>query len=153
MEGASGYSFRNVSYPYFENHFSSFHPVGRHTTVFAANQVDTSMGRKLDYFEQYTAGGMSQLTAYRYQEFHASTLVFGGAGLILRNPSVRRPMRSPGFAAWYEAGLFDAGSAGWQTHQSTSAGVFVPTPLGAAGMTLSVDESGRARFRVLIGSF
>ena|SRR5208283_2004127 len=77
----------------------------------------------------------------------------GGAGLILRNPSVRRPMRSPGFAAWYEAGRFDAGSAEWQTHQSTSAGVFVPTPLGAAGMTLSVDESGRARFRILIGSF
>jgi hypothetical protein len=153
MEGSSGYSFRNVSYPYFENQFNSFHPVGRLTTVFAVNQVDTSMGRKLDYFEQYTAGGMSQLTAYRYQEFHANTLAFGGAGLILRNPSVQHPMRSPGLAAWYEAGRFDQGSGGWQTHQSTSAGIFVPTALGAAGVTVSFDESGRARFRILIGSF
>ena len=153
MEGSSGYSFRNVSYPYFENHFNSFHPVSRFTTVFAVNQVDTSMGHKLDYFEQYTAGGMSQLSAYRYQEFHANTLVFGGAGLILGNPSAQHPMRSPGLAAWYEAGRFDQGSGGWQTHQSTSAGIFVPTPLGAAGVTVSFDESGRARFRVLIGSF
>jgi hypothetical protein len=29
----------------------------------------------------------------------------------------------------------------------------MPTPLGAAGMTLSVDQSGKVRFRVLIGSF
>lgn len=153
IEGSSGYSFRNASYPYFENHFNSFLPVGRHTTVFATNQVDTSMGRKLDYFEQFTAGGMSQLTAYRYQEFHANTLVFGGTGLILRNPSVQHPMRTPGFAAWYEAGRFDMGSGGWQTHQSASTGIFVPTPLGAAGVTVSFDESGRARFRILIGSF
>jgi NTE family protein len=153
MEGASGYSFRNVSYPYFENQFNSFHPVGRLTTVFASNQVDTSMSRKLDYFEQYTAGGMGQLSAYRYQEFHANTLVFGGAGLILRNPSVQHPILSPGLAAWYEAGRFDMGSGGWQTHQSTTTGIFVPTPLGAAGVTVSFDESGRARFRILIGSF
>ena len=29
----------------------------------------------------------------------------------------------------------------------------VPTPLGAAGLILSLGESGKARFRMLIGSF
>jgi len=29
----------------------------------------------------------------------------------------------------------------------------VLVPLGAAGMTLSADESGKVRFRMLIGSF
>jgi NTE family protein len=153
LEGSSGYSFRNISYPYFENEFSSLHPVGRLATIFATNQIDTSLGRKLDYFEQFTAGGMNQLAAYRYQEFHANSLVIGGSGVILRNRSAQHSIRTPGFATWYEAGRLDLGSAGWQTHQSTSAGVFVPTPLGAAGVTLSVDESGKARFRVLIGSF
>jgi hypothetical protein len=32
------------------------------------------------------------------------------------------------------------------------AGTFVPAPLDAAGETVSVEESGRARFRILIGS-
>lgn len=153
VEGASGYNIRGVSYPYFENEVSSLHPVGRMATIFATNQVDTSMGRKLDYFEQFTAGGMNQLAAYRYQEFHANTLVIGGGGVIVRNRSAQHFLSTPALATWYEAGGFDLGSAGWQTHQSTSAGVFVPTPLGAAGVTVSVDESGKARFRVLIGSF
>lgn len=153
LEGSSGYSFRNVPYPYFENNFNSLHPVGRLTTIFAINQVDTSLGRKLDYFEQFTAGDMNQLSAYRYQEFHANTLVIAGGGAILRSRSVQHSLRTPGFAAWYEAGRFDLGSGGWQTHQSTTAGVFVPTALGAAGVTVSVNESGKARFRMLIGSF
>ena len=153
LQGSSGYSFRNVSYPYFENEFNSFHPVGRLTTVFAINRVDTSLGRKLDYFERFTAGGMNQLSAYRYQEFHSNTLAIAGAGVILRDRSAQSFTRNLAFATWYEAGRFDLGSGGWQTHQSTTAGVFVPTPLGAAGVTLSVDESGKARFRMLIGSF
>ncbi len=153
LEGASGYSFRNVSYPYFENEFSTLHPVGRVATIFAANEVDTSMGRKLDYFEQFTAGGMNQLAAFRYQEFHANALVIGGGGVILRVRPAQHSFLTPRFATWYEAGRLDVGSAGWQTHQSTSAGVFVPTPLGAAGVTVSVDESGKARIRLLIGSF
>jgi NTE family protein len=153
LEGSAGYSFRNVSYPYFENEFSTLRPVGRFATVFATDQTDTSLGRKLDYFEQFTAGGMNQLAAYRYQEFHANTLAIAGGGVIFRDRSALHPMRSPGFAAWYEAGRFDLGSAGWQTHQSTTTGVFVPTPIGAAGVTVSFDESGKARFRLLIGSF
>jgi len=153
LEGSSGYSFRNVSYPYFENEVSSLHPVGRLTTFFATNQVDTSLGRKLDYFEQFTAGGMNRLSAYRYQEFHANTLAIAGGGVILRDRSAQSFIRSLAFATWYEAGRFDLGSGGWQTHQSSSTGVFVPTPLGAAGVSLSLDESGKARFRMLIGSF
>jgi NTE family protein len=153
FEGSAGYSFRNVSYPYFENEFSTLRPVGRFATVFATNQADTSLGRKLDYFDQFTAGGMNQLAAYRYQEFHANTLAIAGGGVIFRDRSAPHPMRTPGFAAWYEAGRFDLGSGGWQTHQSTTTGLFVPTPIGAAGMTLSVDESGKVRFRMLIGSF
>ncbi len=153
LEGSAGYSFRNVSYPYFENEFSSLRPVGRLATIFVVNQADTSFGRKLDYFEQFTAGGMNRLAAYRYQEFHANTLAIAGGGVIFHDRYARHPARTPVFATWYEAGRFDLGSGGWQTHQSTSTGIFVPTPLGAAGVTVSFDESGKARIRMLIGSF
>lgn len=151
-EGSIGYSFRNIAYPYIQQHFSTFHPMGRTLSLFGMSQEDTSLGRKLDYFEQFTGGGEGQLNAFRYQEFHANTLVTGGAGIIAHGPSVRRLSVSPGLALWYEAGRFDMGSQGWQTHQSTSAGIFFPTPLGAAGFTLSFDEAGKARFRLMLGS-
>jgi hypothetical protein len=54
---------------------------------------------------------------------------------------------------WYEAGRFDFGSQGWKTHQSSSVGLFFPTQLGATGLQLSFDEEGRARFRLMLGSF
>jgi NTE family protein len=151
-EGAAGYSFRSVPYPYFQQHFSAFHPVGKKLSFFGVSQGDTSFGRKLDYFEQFTAGGTGQLGAFRYQEFHANTLMTAGTGVTLRGPAVRRLSVYPRLAAWYEAGRFDEGSQGWKTHQSTSTGVFFPTPIGAFGLTLSFDETGRARWRLLLGS-
>jgi NTE family protein len=150
-EGSIGYAFRNVSYPYLQHDFSTFFPVGRTLTLFGINQVGSSFGKKLDYFEQFTAGGPAQLSAFRYQEFHANTLVTGGTGVTILGPSILSVY--PRLALWYEVGRFDLGSQGWQTHQSSSTGIFVPTPLGAAGISLSFDENGRARFRLLIGRF
>lgn len=152
-EGAIGYSFRNVSYPYLEQHFSTFRPIGHKLSLFAMNQDSTSLGRKLDYFEQFTAGGQGELSAFRYQEFHANTLLTGGSGMTIQGPTVSHLAIHPGFAVWYEAGRFDLGSQGWQTHQSTSTGIFFPTPVGAAVLSLSFDEAGKARFRLMFGSF
>jgi hypothetical protein len=56
-------------------------------------------------------------------------------------------------ALWYEAGRFDAGSAGWSTHQSSSIGAVFPSQLGATEFQVSFDENGKARFRLLLGSF
>jgi NTE family protein len=53
----------------------------------------------------------------------------------------------------YEAGRFDQGSQRWQTHQSTSTGIFFPTAVGAAGFSVSLDEFGKARFRLILGWF
>jgi hypothetical protein len=50
-------------------------------------------------------------------------------------------------------GSFDLASQGCKTHQSTSIGTFFPTQVGATGLELSFDENGRARFRLMLGSF
>jgi NTE family protein len=150
-EGAIGYSFRKVTYPYFQQNFSTLRPAGNHLSFFGISQEGTSFGRKLDYFEQFTGGGEGQLGAFRYQEFHANTLVTGGAGIILHGFTFPRLSVNPSLAFWYEAGRFDLGSQGWQTHQSTSTGILFPTPLGAAGVSLSFDEAGKARFRLMLG--
>jgi NTE family protein len=152
VEGSSGYSFRDVDYPWFRQHFSVFQPVGKKFSLLAMGKQATSFGRKLDYFEQFTAGGAGQLSAFRYQEFHANTLVDTGAGAAFRLPAIPGLSIDPGLAAWHEVGRFDMGSQHWQTHQSSSAGVFLPTPLGALGVTLSFDETGRARWRLMLGS-
>ena len=152
LEGSAGYSFRNASFPYLRSELSSFQPVSKRVSGFALGNVASSFGNKLNLFEQFTAGGAGQLSAFRYQEFHANTLFTGGGGLIIHGPSVRSLSVYPGLAVWYEAGRLDLGSLGWATHQSTSTGIFFPTPIGAAGLGVSFDESGRARFRLSLGS-
>lgn len=152
-EGSFGYSFRDHSYPYLRQNFSTVQPVNSKISFFGDSQSGTSFGRKLNYYEQFAGGGQFQLSAFRYQEFHANTLVEGGGGMIIHGPAIRWLSIYPGMAIWYEAGRFDMGSRGWQTHQSTSTGLFFPTPLGAAGFSLSFDEAGKARFRLMLGSF
>ena len=152
IEGSAGYSFRNTSFPYFRNEFSTFVPVSRSLSLFGLGTAGTSFGTKLNYYEQFAVGGVSQLSAFRYQEFHANSAVTAGGGVIIHGQSVRSLSLYPGLALWYEAGRMDLGSRGWQTRQSTSAGVFFPTPLGAAAFGLSFNESGKARFRLSLGS-
>ena len=152
-EGSVGYTARNNSYPFLQNDFSTFYPQGHKITLFGVSQLGTSFGKKLDYFEQYTAGGIRSLDAFRYQEFHANTMVTAGSGAIFHGPSVTALSVPTALAVWYEAGRFDLGSSGWQTHQSTSTGIFFPTPLGAAGFTISFNEAGKARFRLMLGNF
>lgn len=152
FEGSAGYSFRNTSFPYLRNDFSTFRPVARKVSIFGLGSFATSFGRKLNYYEQFTAGGAAQLSAFRYQEFHSNAMIEGGAGVIFHGPPVRSLSVYPGFAAWYEAGRMDMGSRGWQTHQSTSAGAFFPTPLGAVGAAISFNERGKARLRLSLGN-
>ncbi len=116
------------------------------------SKIGSSFGTKLNFFEQFTAGGPNQLSAFRYQQFHANTALIGGGGALLHARSVHPFSLYPQLAVWYEAGRLDLGSQGWQTHQSTSASIFIPTPLGAAGLALSVNEAGKVRFRVIVGS-
>jgi NTE family protein len=153
INASAGYSFRDSPYPYLRWDFSRFYRLPKSFSAFVLGQGGTSFGTKLSYYDQFTAGGFGQLGAYRYQEFHANTLVLGGGGALYRIPRFERTQWRPAIAAWYEAGRFDEGSLGWSTHQSTSIGTFVSTPLGVTGLTVSLDEDGRARLRFSVGVF
>jgi NTE family protein len=151
----AGYSFRNSSYPYFDGGFSHFIALSdakdRAISAFILGRGATSFGKKLPYFDQFTSGGLSDLAAFRYQEFHANTLVTGGGGAYYTLPGWKD--FKPILALWDEAGRYDFGSQGWQTHNSASGGVFLPTPLGPAGAIISFTEDGAARFRFVFGRF
>lgn len=154
FEGSAGYLFRQTaSYPVFQSEYSTFKPLDRHVTVFTLNYAGTSFGRKLNYYDQFTGGGQSNLPAYRYQEFHADTMVTAGSGVILHPHPIPHVSSHPGLALWYEAGRFDLGSRGWSTHHSASIATFFPTQLGATGLEINFNENGKARFRLMLGSF
>jgi hypothetical protein len=152
IEGATGYSFRDRSFPYMRNEFSSFRTPSSHFTVFSTAEFGTGFGRRLNYYEQFTAGGASELTAFRYQEFHSNSMITGSAGIFTHTRPVAALPIHPELAVWYEAGRFDLGSAGWNNHQSTNVGIFFPTKLGAAGIAVGFDERGRARGRLMLGT-
>ena len=154
FEGSTGYLFRRTGdYPYYQSEFSTFKPLNRHVTAFALNHAGTSFGRKMEYFDQFIAGDHGNMPAFRYQEFHANTLVTAGSGFMLHPRPIPRVSSHPGLAVWYEAGRFDLGSQGWKTHQATSIAALFPSQVGATGLELSFDENGRARFRLMLGSF
>lgn len=153
IEGSAGYSLRTNSYPYFKNEISTFHPVQKHVTLFGQSRAATSFGRNLNYFNQFPVGGEGQLDAYRYQEFHANTFVSATGGAIFRGPGLKSLSIYPAVSVWYSATRLDLGALGWQTHQSTSIGMFFPTPVGSAGLSVSFNENGKAKFRLSIGSF
>jgi NTE family protein len=153
VNASLGMSFRNHSYPYLEMNFDYFHPLPHKFTVFARGEADSSFGRKLTFFDQFTTGGLSQLDAYRYQEFRANTALAAGGGFIYRGLNPSNVAFRPYFGGWYEDARLDLGSQHWQTRQSTSVGLLIPTPIGLAGLTVAFDETGRARLRFSLGSF
>jgi NTE family protein len=153
LESAAGYSYRAHSFPFFRNQFTSFHPAGKRVSLFARGQVDTSFGKSLGFFDQFTVGGEHSLEAYRYQEFHAKTLFAGGPGVLIHGPAIKSLSTKAILGVWYEAARLDLGSPGWQTHQSTATGLFFPTPVGALGASVAFNENGKARFRLSLGSF
>jgi NTE family protein len=153
LNASTGWSFREHSFPYLQMNFDYFQPAGNHVSLFAVGQTDTSMGRNLGFFDQFTTGGLTQLDAYRYQELRANTVLAAGGGLLYRGANPNGVAFRPIFGSWYEGAGLNSFSAGTQFRQSTTIGVFTPTPIGLAGLTFSLDLKGSSRFRFSIGSF
>lgn len=152
LNASAGWSFRKESFPYLEMNFDHFQPI-RKFSVFATGRADTSMGRKLTFYDQFTAGGLTELDAYRYQEIRGNTLLMAGGGFLYRGANPNGTSFRPIFGSWYQAASVDWRTADSSTRQSASVGVFTPTPLGIVGMVVGFDLNGGTRFRLSIGSF
>ena len=125
INGSLGWSARERSFPFLKADFDHFQPVGRAGTfsLFTLGNIGSGFGRRLSFYDQFTAGGLTHLDAYRYQEFRADSALTAGGGLIYRGTNPRNIAFRPFLAAWYEAARLDLSEQGWQTHQSTSVGL------------------------------
>ena len=99
--------------------FDHFQPVGDQVSLFAMGQTDTSMGRKLTFYDQFTRAASHQLDAYRYQELRANTLLVLG-GECFTVGSIRGQILRPFFGAWYDAAALDPVSSNSQFRQSAT---------------------------------
>jgi len=153
INGSLGWSARDRSFPYLRTDFDHFQPLRDTVSVFALGNVASGFGRNLTFYDQFTAGGLTQMDAYRYQELHGNSVLTAGGGFVYRGLNLKNTAFRPFLASWYEVARLDLSEQGWQTRQSTSVGMFAPTPLGVTGLILSFNEKGEARFRLSLGSF
>jgi NTE family protein len=153
INGSLGWSARNHAYPYLQTDFDHFQPLSSGLSAFSFGKADSSFGRRLAFYDQFAAGGLTNLDAYRYQELRANSMFALGGGVMYRGINPADSVFRPILAGWYENARLDLGSLGWQTRQSTSVGVFVPTPAGKVGIVVSLNENGHARFRLSLGTF
>ena len=153
LNASSGWSYRENPFPYLELNFDHFQPLGGNFTAFTMGRTDTSFGKKLGLYDQFTAGGLNQLDAYRFQEIRGDTILMAGGGLLYRGMNPNTAQFRPIFGAWYQAASIDWRTSNSDFKDSASVGVFAPTPLGIAGLTFSSDLSGSTRFRFSLGSF
>jgi hypothetical protein len=116
-------------------------------------RADTSMGRKLGFYDQFTGGGLGELDAYRYQEVRGDTLIMAGGGFLYRGLNPQDSAFRPILGSWYQAASVDPWTSTSQFKQSAAAGILTPTPLGILGLTFSTDLKGTTRWRVSLGSF
>jgi NTE family protein len=153
LNASSGWSFREHSFPFLELNVDHFQPVGPELSAFAVGRADTSMGRNLGFYDQFAAGGLNELDAYRFQEIRGDTILMAGGGLLYRGMNPNIAQFRPIFGAWYQAASIDWRTDSSQFRQSGSIGMYIPTPIGLAGLAFSVDLNGSTRFRFSLGSF
>jgi hypothetical protein len=108
-------------------------------TATASLAAASSFGVPLNYFDLFPLGGTTDLRAFRYEQFHATSYVSGTLAYRKSIGAFRFIGQTPQLGAWYGvAGLVQPLQM-WQSAQSGSLGVLLNSPLGvitfAAGRT------------------
>jgi NTE family protein len=120
-------------------------------TAGASLRAASSFGTALNYFDLFPLGGPTDLRAFRYQQFHATS--YAMAGLAYRKPigDLKLFGQRPQFGAWYEAAGVTQPLQSWQSAQSGSLGVLFNSPLGVVTFAVGRTSDGQTRGWVNVG--
>jgi NTE family protein len=121
-------------------------------TLSASLAAATSFGNALNYYDLFPVGGPTNLRAFRYQQFHASSYATGG--LAYRKPLLRNLKllgERPQLGAWYDAAGLTQPAQTWQSAQSGSVGVLMDSPLGVVTFAIGHTSDHQTRAWINVG--
>jgi NTE family protein len=120
-------------------------------TLTASLAAASSFGVALNYYDLFTLGGPTDLRAFRFQQFHASSYASGA--LAYREPirDLRFFGQHPQLGAWYGAAGLTQPLQTWQSVQSGSLGVLFDSPLGVVTFAIGRTSDHQTRAWINVG--
>lgn len=137
-----------------ESRINAFYPLGEKTTVFGFGAGGTTFGSTAPLFQQFSLGGLFNVSGYGTGEFRGSNYLNGGFGVL------RETFTAPAYiggklyiGGWYEAGssFENFNTAGYR--QSVTGGVLLETRIGPIFIGGSLAEGGRRKIYFSLGRF
>jgi NTE family protein len=120
-------------------------------TITASLSAATSFGARLTYFDLFPLGGPTDLRAFRYQQFHASSYASGGLAYRMPFREFKILGERPQLGAWYEAAGLAQPLQSWQSAQSGSLGVLLDSPLGVVTFAVGRTSDHQTRAWINVG--
>lgn len=111
----------------------------------------SSFGAQLNYFDLFPLGGPTDLRAFRYEQFHATSYATGE--LAYRRPfgGFKVLGQRPQFGAWYDVAGLAQPLQPWQSAQSGSLGVLLNSPLGVVTFAIGYTGDHQTRAWINVG--
>jgi NTE family protein len=120
-------------------------------TLTASLSAASSFGTALNYFDLFPLGGPTDLRAFLYEQFHATSYTMGS--FSYRRPISQRKLfgQRPQWGAWYQAAGLVQPAQTWQSAQSGSLGVLFNSPLGVVTFAVGRTNDGQTRGWINVG--
>jgi outer membrane protein assembly factor BamA len=142
------------NFPQAESRINVFRQLGEETIVFGFGGAGASFGKTAPLFQQFTIGGLFNVSGYGSGEFRSDNYLNGGFGML------RKAFSAPPYiggklylGAWYEAGSAFENINRAKYHQSVTGGMLLETRIGPVFIGGSFAEGGRRKVYFSLGRF
>ena len=137
-----------------ESKINAFYPLGTRTIVFGFGAGGTTFDRTAPLFQQFSLGGLFNVSGYGTGEFRGSNYLNGGFGVL------RETFIAPAYiggklyiGGWYEAGSSFENFDTARYRQSVTGGALLETRIGPIFIGGSLAEGGRRKIYFSLGRF
>ena len=137
-----------------ESRVNAFQAVKNKNVIFEFGGAGTTFGKTAPLFQQFTLGGLFNVSGYGSQEFRSSNYLRGGFGVLRETFSA--PAYIGGklyFGGWYEGGSAFENFGRAKYRQSVTGGAVLETRIGPIFLGGSFAENGRGKLYFSLGRF
>lgn len=142
------------SFPQAESRIIAFRPIGQKSVIFGFGAGGTTFGNTAPLFQQFSVGGLFNISGYGTGEFRGSDYVNGGFGLLRETYNLPPYIGGKLYVGgWYEAGSSFESIETARYRQSITGGALLETRIGPVFIGGSFAEGGRRRIYFSLGRF